>query len=82
MKALKAALALGPDVVFMLTDAEGGLSSAELALISRWNRSSAVINAIEFGAGSEPGTDQSLKRLARENRGQYSYKNITTLRLN
>jgi hypothetical protein len=78
MIALKKALALGPDVVFLLTDAEGGFTANELSLIGDWNRSGAVINAIEFGVGSSQG-DHSLARLAAENRGHYSYKNVLTL---
>ena len=79
LRALKRALSFGPDVVFMLTDAEGGFTSRDLQQISNWNRSGAVINAIEFGVGSRRG-DRSLQRLAEENRGQYVYKNATTFR--
>ena len=37
--AVKYALSLGPDVIFMLTDAEGGFTHAELVELSRYNRS-------------------------------------------
>ncbi len=80
--ALKYALSLGPDVVFLLTDAEGGFSEAEMGAIADWNRSGAVINSIEFGVGSKGAlADDSLERLSRQHRGQYVYKNILTLRL-
>ena len=82
LSALKAALRLAPDVVFLLTDAEGGLSVPELREISKWNRSAAVINTIEFGVNSGPGSDRSLQTLATQNGGQYSYKNIASLRVN
>lgn len=78
--ALKAALALGPDVIFMLTDAEGGFTANELNQIANWNRSGAVINAIQFGVGGESiSSDRSLETLARQNRGQYLYIDIMTL---
>lgn len=79
LQALKLALAFNPDVVFLLTDAEGGFSSSELRLISDWNRSGAVINAIEFGVGSRSG-DRSLKRVADESLGQYIYKDARSFR--
>lgn len=79
LQALRHALALKPDVVFLLTDAEGGFTSSELSQIAGWNRSGAVINAVEFGQGSNDDADRSLEALVREHRGQYVYKNILTL---
>ena len=79
LNALNKALRWGPDVIFLLTDAEGGLSRGELLKVAEWNRSGAIINAIEFGVGSGPGSDKSLQRLAQEHRGTYVYKNIRTL---
>ena len=82
LAALKYALSLAPDVIFLLTDAEGGFTAAELGAVADWNRSAAVINAIEFGVGGKPrSADRSLERLANESGGQYTYKNILTLRL-
>ena len=78
--ALKLALSYGPDVVFLLTDAEGGFSSRELASIASWNRSGAVINAIEFGVGNRRGSDRSLRRLAEQSLGQYVYKDVRSFR--
>lgn len=80
MKALKEALAFGPDVIFLLTDAEGGFTPNELRLIQSWNRAGSVINAIEFGVGTSSGNDRSLQRLAAENGGHYLYKNVLTFR--
>lgn len=78
-KAVKYALSLRPDVIFMLTDAEGGFTRAELRELSRVNRSATVINTIEFG--KRQGNDRSLKRLAEETGGSYLFKNINSLRV-
>lgn len=78
MNALKQALMLKPDVIFFLTDAEGGFSRAELRELNHLNRSAAVINAIEFG--EVRGRDRSLQTLTAENGGQYVFKDIRTLR--
>ena len=81
VSALKLALSLGPDVVFLLTDAEGGFTTQDLNMISGWNKSGAVINAIEFGIGSRRGnSDNSLSAVARESRGQYIYKDVRSFR--
>lgn len=79
IKALKQAFRFGPDVIFFLTDAEGGFTKAELNLVSELNRSAAIINAIEFG--ERRGSDRSLEQLAIDSGGQYVFKNIRTLRL-
>lgn len=79
LRALQKALSFGPDVVFLLTDAEGGFTTRELSRIAEWNRSGAVINAIEFGSGRRSG-DASLKRVAAESRGQYIYKDVQAFR--
>lgn len=80
MQAIKKALSFGPDVIFLLTDAEGGFNQQELFRISQWNRSGTVINAIEFGVGGKPTLTNSLRMLSRENGGQYTYKNILSFR--
>lgn len=80
LNALKKAMLLRPDVIFFLTDAEGGFSRDQLRELGQLNRSSAVINAIEFGESR--GRDRSLETLTRENGGQYIFKDIRTLRLN
>lgn len=80
LNALRLALSLSPDVIFLLTDAERGFTRRELGAVADWNRSGATINAIEFGVGSNRGDDRSLEQLAREQGGTYVYKNILTLR--
>ena len=80
LQALKFALQFSPDVIFMLTDAEGGFTAAELSQIASWNRGGTVIITIEFGDGPQPDAgERSLEKLAREHQGHYLYKNIATL---
>ena len=75
-EALELALALKPDVIYFLTDADQpSLSGSEMARIRR-KSSGAVINAIEFGSGPRLGDDNFLMQLARENRGSYVYLDI------
>jgi hypothetical protein len=79
MAALKEAFKFAPDVIFFLTDAEGGFTDADLREIGRRNRSAAIINAIEFG--ERRSGNRSLEAVARNSGGQYIFKNINTLRL-
>ena len=82
MPALLAALKYEPDVVFFLTDArEPALQKDDLAYIKKQNHSGARIHCIEFGVGGElgKGIDNFLKTLARQNKGTYSYRDVTKL---
>jgi hypothetical protein len=80
MEPLKLALALQPDVIFLLTDAEEpSLNSSELAAIRRQNRAGTSINAIEFGSGPFRGGENFLVRLARQNSGKHVYVDVTRL---
>jgi hypothetical protein len=73
------ALAMRPDVIWFLTDAdEPQLNSAELDRIRRANQGT-IVNAIEFGFGPASGDDNFLKRLARQNDGQHAYVDISKL---
>ena len=75
--ALEAALAMSPDVIFFLTDADQpALSPAQLLRIQRKNRG-AAIHTIEFGLDPVAPTDNFLSRLARENNGKYVYIDIS-----
>lgn len=79
MAALRAALRLGPDVIFFLTDAaDPQLSPGELRELGRLNKGT-VINAIEFGSGPFPGGDNFLMKLARQSDGQHTYVDVTGL---
>lgn len=79
--ALKLAIRMQPDVIFFLTDAnEPQLSGRQLYEIRR--RAAGIqINAIEFGIGPKQGGDNFLNKLARENGGQYAYRDITKFAL-
>ena len=79
LNALKAAFKLAPDVIFLLTDAEGGFTNDELRQVVRYNRSAAVINTIEFG--QRQGSDRSLEQISRTSGGQYLFKNVRSLRV-
>lgn len=77
--ALKMALRLRPDVVFFLTDAdEPRLTADQLDRIHAW-AGGTIIHTIEFGLGPKPAGENFLMRLARQNRGQYVYIDITRL---
>lgn len=78
--ALKAALALRPDVIFFLTDAdEPTLNSAQMKRIEKLNSGRSVIHVIEFGMGPYLGVENFLVRLARENRGTHAYVDLSKL---
>lgn len=75
--ALRMAIRMQPDVIFFLTDAnDPQLTGAQLYKIQR-QAAGIQINAIEFGFGPESGGDNFLKKLARQNGGQYQYRDIT-----
>jgi hypothetical protein len=79
LAALKTALKLSPDVIFFLSDAEGGFTADEIFEISRRNYSRAIINTIEFG--ERRSNDRSLEAIARNSGGKYIFKNINTLQV-
>ncbi len=77
LQALKMALALHPDVIFFLTDAdEPQLTDEELRQVQRWNQATAI-NAIEFGFGPQSRRQNFLVRLAQQNGGQHAYVDIS-----
>jgi VWA domain-containing protein len=79
VQALKLALRMSPDVIFLLTDAdEPQLSRKELEEVHKSN-GGAVINVIEFKSVPSAGQSASLHKLADDNRGQYKYVDITKL---
>jgi hypothetical protein len=81
MNALSMALKMRPDVIFFLTDAEDPqMTEDELAQVRRLNLGGeTVINAIQFGFGPYDGEENFLKRLARQNEGQWAYQDISKL---
>lgn len=80
LDSLQMALRMAPDVIYFLTDAaEPPLSDKELAQVRRWNTSAAAIHTIEFGVGPSPAKGSFLAKLAKENRGQHAYFDVTEL---
>lgn len=79
-QALRRALALEPDVVFFLTDADDAMTTGEINRLADYNeRVGATICAIEFGRGPAHGNENFLVRLARMTGGQYGYIDTTRL---
>jgi hypothetical protein len=75
--ALKLAIKYRPDVIFFLTDAAVPRLDADQLRTIRRRASGITINAIEFGRGPKQGGDNFLTRLARQNGGQYCYRDIS-----
>lgn len=79
LPALKVGLALQPDVIFFLTDAdEPKMTPDELAQVKRANKGTAI-HCIEFGYGSPTSELNFIKRIAAENGGQYVYVDVSKL---
>ena len=70
MQALRQALALGPEVIFFLTDA-AELRADQIRAVTSLNHGRCVIHAIELGRASGVSGDLALYALARENQGHY-----------
>jgi len=71
---LWAALRLRPDVIYVMTD--GGdppLTDPEIRNLTRHNGGRATIHCVHFGSGALQQENHFLRRLARANRGTYSY---------
>ncbi|HUS38615.1 MAG TPA: hypothetical protein VMX74_04155 [Pirellulales bacterium] len=76
--ALITAINMSPDVIFFLTDGEDpSLTGNELTKIAERNRGSAI-HVIQFGT-SPPSRENWLKKLARQNAGQYQFFNVRRL---
>jgi hypothetical protein len=82
LDALKLALRLGPEVIYLLTDAdEPQLSAAQLDDVHRLNRGKTRIHAIEFGLGEplEQAPMNFLQKLAAQSGGTYRYYDVKRL---
>ena len=79
--ALRMALAMGPDVVFFLTDADlPALSVRQISdLQTRASRSGAAIHTIQFGSGGKSSEGGWIEVLALGTGGQYRYVDISKL---
>jgi hypothetical protein len=79
MQALRTALEMRPDVIFLLTDAsEPQLRPDELHQIRQRNPGTSI-NAIEFGMGPAAPRYNFLRQLAAENGGQHAYVDVSRL---
>jgi hypothetical protein len=77
--ALRLAIRLQPDVIFLLTDGDDPkLTLPQLEKI-RHLAAGIVINAIEFGPGPKPPGPSFLAQLARQNGGGYAYVDVSRL---
>lgn len=86
MPALLEALKYNPDVIFLLTDAaEPPLNRADLDSLKNRNRQGTRIHCIEFGIGPQATSADGqpvpnfLMKLAEQNSGKYTYRNVKTL---
>jgi hypothetical protein len=70
LKALRLALSLGPEVIYLLTDADD-LSDSARREVTQINRGRVVIHTIELNPANRGRADMPLQALARENRGTY-----------
>lgn len=77
---LRAAIDLGADVIFFLTDADA-MSPADVAEVTAYNqqRAKATIHAIEFGIGPDLNEKTLLRDLATQNQGTYRYVDLSSL---
>jgi von Willebrand factor type A domain len=84
MPAILRALSLGPEVVYLLTDADQpALSAHELNRIRTANRGRAHIHTIEFGEGArelDGSRSDFLQILAQQNGGTYRYQDVGEFR--
>jgi hypothetical protein len=79
-EALMAALKMGADVIFFLTDADQPeLTPAQLARIHARNSGGTMINTIEFGLGPQVDRRNFLVKLAEQNGGQHVYFDVSKL---
>jgi hypothetical protein len=79
--ALKHALALNPDTIFFLSDADDPMSASEMATLAELNEEvGAAICVIEFGNGPVEPERDFLTELARRSGGQYGYVDVTKLK--
>ncbi len=79
--ALRAALAMEPDAIFLLTD--GGdphLNDIQLANLRKLASGRTSIHCIRFGFGPPTAADHFMKRLAEQNGGSYTYVDMSARR--
>jgi hypothetical protein len=79
--ALRMGLAMGPDVIFFLTDAsDPPMKNSQLQqIVDRAARNGTTIHCIEFGAGASNGSGGWIAELAEETSGEYRYIDVQQL---
>jgi hypothetical protein len=82
IKALKKGLTFAPHVIFFLTDADE-LRPAQVQELTALNQrgSRACIHCIELSTANADQMDKAMRRLARENGGEYRGIDLTHFRL-
>jgi hypothetical protein len=78
-RGVSSALRLKPEVIFLLTD--GGdplLSPGDLLAIRDENAGRTEIHCVQFGRGPQPESADILRRLAAQNRGNYTYVDLNS----
>jgi hypothetical protein len=81
--ALRAALAMEPDVVFLLSDGEDpSLNDIELTNLRRLAAGRTSIHCIQFGFGPEAEETLFMQQLAAQNSGSYKYIDMSSYREN
>jgi hypothetical protein len=75
--ALRLALRLQPDVIFLLTDGDEPKLTPEQFRLIRRLAAGVIINTIEFGSGPKPEGESFLEVLASQNGGKYAYVDIS-----
>ncbi len=70
LEALRRALALQPDVLFLVTDADD-LTAEQVRVVTNWNQDRTAIHAIELSSREAGPSESPLAQLARGNRGSY-----------
>ncbi len=82
LSAIRMGLAMAPDVIYFLTDAdEPGVSGREMEdLVDRAARVGTVIHTIQFGTQSNPSGNSWMAELAKSTGGKYRYLDVTTFK--
>ncbi|MCU0982818.1 MAG: hypothetical protein MUF25_26965, partial [Pirellulaceae bacterium] len=76
--ALRASLAMEPDVIYLLTD--GGdphLTEIQLTNLRKLAAGHTSIHCIRFGFGADAEPEHFMKRLAAQNSGSYTYVDMS-----
>ena len=76
--AIVMALRMRPDVLYLMTDGDDpALEGRDLERISRINEGQTVIHAVQFSKGQPKRGADWLRRLAKENRGEYKLVDVS-----